>query len=563
MVKKWFITGQKLIRYQNTNIVSAAFIITLMSGVSAILGLWRNRMLIARFFGDTTTQLQLDAYWVAFRLPELVFQLLVIGALSAAFIPVFTKQLKKDREEAFAMASSMMNLVLGFFILFSVAIFIWAEPMIHLITSVNFSPEQVRLAAQLWSIMMVAQLFFAVSNFLTGMIQAHQRFLIPAIAPVMYNLGIMAGILFLTPYLGIYGAAIGVVLGALLHLLLQWPIARSLGFKYQLSINTHYGGVKEMITLMPPRAMAIGVHQLEPFASVFFATALSSGSLTILNIAQQLMSAPVRIISVPLGQASLPFLSKEAHEEGLNEFKSVFAQSLNQILFLTLPAGMLLLILRIPLVRLAYGAAEFPWAATLMTGRVVALLSISLFSQGALHLVTRAFYALHNTRTPFTVALFAVLINVGLSSFFVFILGWDVRALAIAMSLANIGHFLVLLTLLHKEAKGLPIKDILQSLMKMIWSTALMGVALWVPMRLLDQYVFDTTRVVPLVLLTLTVSIIGMGVYFVLAYWQKMPELMTYTRMIRKLGNWQQVLTKSEEVLEPAPTQGQEIKPLS
>lgn len=562
MVKNLLETSQRLLSRQQNTILSAAFMLTGSSLLSALLGLWRNRLLISRFFATPALQQQLDAYWVAFRLPELVFQLLVIGSLSAAFIPVYSAYKEKSAKEANHVASSMMNLVLLVFAVFSVIIFMFAKQFNGLITSVNFSQDQIRLAADLSRIMLLAQLFFAISNFLTGIIQAEQRFLIPALSPLAYNLGIIVGITLLGPFIGIYGAAIGVVIGALFHLMLQVPLALKLGFKHTFVIDFSHRGVREMIRLIPPRTLAISANQLEVFASVYFATALSAGSLTILNIAQALMSAPTRIFSVPIGQASLPFLSKEVARGSYDHFKETVMNSLNHILFLAFPAGLLLLILRIPLVRLAYGTPNFPWSATLLTGKAVAIFSLSLFAQGGMHILIRSFYALHDTRRPFLIALLSVVLNIVFSYIAVFMLKWGILGLAGAMSLASIIQFTVLFGLLNQTVGGFELTKLVMQPIKMLLAAAAMGLALWGPMRLLDKYVFDTTHVLPLIGLTIIVGIIGSVVYLTLAYLFKIPEVSGYINMIHRLGNWRQVLVESDEVIEEPPTQTEEMKPL-
>ena len=549
MVKKLLLTSQAIFGRQQSSILSAAMVITVTSLVSAVLGLFKNRLLITYFFGLAGGRQELDAYWVAFRLPELVFQLLVIGSLSAAFIPVYARCLKKGREEASLVASSVMNIVLLGFAVASIVIFVFANQFIQLITSTkNFSMEQVILAAQLTKIMLLAQFFFAVSNFLTGMIQAEQRFLVPALSPAVYNLGIIIGIVGLTPLLGIYGPAVGVVIGALMHLVMQIPLVWHLGYRYQPAIQLKLSGVGEMLRLMPPRIFAISVNQIELFATVFFATALPAGSLTIMNIATQLISAPIRVFSIPIGQASLPFLSQTVAEKAFLAYKKTLIQSLHQILFLALPAGMLLLILRIPLVRLVYGAAEFPWSATLLTGRVVALLSVSLFAQAAIQLLNRGYYALHNTKLPLWIALIAVIINISVAFLSVFVYEWGVLGLAAGISLASLVQMgLLLFFLLPYLGRG---RDLWWEPVKMMLATAVMGLCLWAPLRLLDRYVFDTTRVIPLVGLTLVVSLIGGVVYLGLAWGLNIPELRAFGHLLGRLGNWRQVLKQTEEVLE-------------
>ena len=560
MVNRLLRHSQALFSHQQTHILSAAAVITIATFLSAFLGLIKTRLLLSHFSATPELKAILDAYWVALRLPELIFQLLVIGALSAAFIPVFSKYWQKQPPEAYHIASSAMNLILILFSLLSLIIFIFARPFNALITSVQFTPLQLDLATNLTRIMIFAQLFFAISNFLTGIIQAQQRFLIPALSPVVYNLGIIAGIVFLTPLIGIYGAAVGVLLGAFLHLAIQLPLAIHLGFTYRPVIDLTHPGVRAMFRLMPPRTLAISVSQLELSAMVYFATALSAGSLTVLQIAQQLMVAPIRLFSIPIGQASLPFLAKTTAPDQLDQFKATFLTSLRQILYLAFPATMLLVILRIPLVRIVYGTKAFPWATTLVTGKTLAVLSLSLFAQAATHILVRAFYALHNTKTPFLIALTTFIANIVLAYLAVFRFHGGILGLALSLSLTAVIHSFWLFLALRRHLPDLVDRHLLLAVSKMLFASLAMSIFLWVPMRLLDRFVFDTTRVFSLVLLTLTVSLTGTGVYLLLSYLLRLPELSAFLSLAHRLGNWHQVLRRTEEVLEPA-SQVQELKP--
>ena len=559
MVNNIIKNSQKLLANKQNTILSAATVITFASLLSALLGFVRERILISYFFHQYRDQL--DAFRIASRLPELAFQLLVIGALSAAFIPVFSKYLNKDEEEAYTISSSIINIVLIIFLIVSVIVYIFAEQFIGLITSVEFSPDQIILAAKLTRVMLVAQFFFAISNFLTGMIQSHQRFLVPALSPLAHNIGIIAGIILFTPIFGIYSAAIGIVLGSFLHLIFQVPLAKKLGFVYKPILNLKHKGVLEMVKLMPPRTLTISINQIEFIAIGYFATALSAGSLTLFEIAQRLMTAPVRIFAVPIGQASLPFLSKESNQENLNQFKSTVVKSLHKILYLTLPAATILLILRIPLVRIVYGAKTFPWEATITTGRVLAILSLSIFAQSAHHIISRAFYALENTKTPFIIALCAMITNISLSAFLTFKLKAGILGIATALSISSILHFIVLLYALHKQVGGFNSKNLLFPIFKMISATIITGIFLWVPMRFLDQFVFDTTKTIHLILLTITVGIIGFLVYVILSKLFKIDELNEFKKLFNKIGNWQKALKQSDEVIESS-SPSQEIKPL-
>lgn len=549
MVRFLFSTGQRMFAKQSSSILSAATVITGASLLSAVLGLIRNRLLVGHFFATVELRQQLDAYWVAFRIPELVFQLLVIGAMSAAFIPVYSKYREKNETDANHMATAMMNLVILLFLGLSALIYFNAEFFNGAITSANFSADQVKLAASLTRVMLLAQLCFAASNFMTGIIQAHHRFLLPALSPLVYNLGIIVGIIFLTPMLGIYGPAIGVVLGAALHLLIQLPLAYHLGFRFSWTFDWRHPGVKEMFRLMPPRAMAISVDQLELFASVFFTTALPAGSLTILNLALQLMNAPTRVFSVPIGQASLPFLSREAAKGDMTDFKHTLTQTLNQVLFLAFPAGALLLVLRIPLVRLAYGAAAFPWAATLTTGKLVAIFAVAIFAYGGIHVLARAFYALHDTKTPFIIALSSVVVSITLMALSTTYTSLGILGIGLSLGLSTISQFSLLFWLMTWKHKAIDLSLFLKSQVKIMAAALIMGIALWVPMRLFDTWVFDTSRTVPLVGLTVSVGLIGGVTYLLLAKLLRIPEFVAFSGLYGKLGRWRNTLSESDEVI--------------
>jgi len=549
-MRNFWRNGRLIFSRKQANILSAATVIMAAVAMSRLLGLFRDRLLAGTFFGGR--EWQLDVYFAAFRIPDMIFELLVLGALSAAFIPVFSRYLEKKEREAYYLSSSIINFLLVFFILFSTLVFIFAEPLVKLIAPA-FNPIEISLMVNLTRIMLLAQLFFCVSNFLTGVIQSHQRFLVPALSPVAYNLGIIFGIVVLSRWLGIYGPTIGVVLGAFLHLAIQLPLALRLGFRYSFVFDWRHPGVKQVARLMLPRTLALAVKQIELTVAVFLATSLVAGSLSIFYFAQHLMNLPIGLFGLTIGQAALPTLSRESSEKGLDKFKKTFLSSFNQILYLALPASAILLVLRIPAVRIVFGAASFPWKATLLTGRVLAIFSISIFAQAVIHLLVRSFYALHNTKTPFLIGALAVLTNVSLSFLFIFRLNLGILGLAWATTLASFLQTSLLLLFLNRAIGGFDKKEFFFPLIKMGVATVLTAVALWMPMRLLDRFILDTTRTINLVILTVIATLSGMMVYLVLSYFLKIAELSSFISLVKRLGRWQEVLEESEEMI-TAPT---------
>ena len=301
---------------------------------------------------------------------------------------------------------------------------------------------------------------------------------------------------------------------------------------------------------MLPRTLALAVSQVELTLAVFIATALPAGSLAIFYFAQHLNSLPVGLFGATIGQAALPSLSQVTSENG-QKFKALLIASLNQVLFLSLPAGMILLILRIPAVRLAFGTANFPWQATLLTGKVVALFAISVFAQSAVQILVRGFYALSNTKTPLFLGALSVLINVGLSLLFVYRFGLGVMGLALGISLASFIQAALLFTLLVKRLGGVSVTEFWLPAFKMTLSTLLTGLALWVPLRVLDEYLLDTARTLDLIVLSVITSLIGLGVYATLSKIFKVAELNGFIDLLNKVRHFKTTLKSSETALEP------------
>ena len=526
--------------------MSAAAIIGISYLGSALLGLIRNHLLAARFFGGL--EADLDVYFAAFVIPDTVFQLLVVGAVSAAFIPVYQEYFERSEEEAHNLANAALTTIGFFLLIFSVVIVIFARPLAGLLA--HFPPEKLDMMANLIRMMSAAQVLFALSAFLTGVLQSQRRFLIPAIAPLLYNFGTITGIYFLSSRFGIYSAGIGVVFGAFLHMAIQLPTARSLGYWPKIVWRLRHPGVLSMLKLMPPRAMALGLDQVERWVAVNLTSLLAVGSLSIFNFARQLYVLPISLFGVSLSQASFPTLAKEALYEDKSQFKATLRKSILQIFFFALPASVIVLVLRIPLVRLAFGAKNFPWEATLLTGKALAFLSLAIAPQAVTNTLTRALHALKDTKTPLIIGFITMVVFVGSAYALGFIAERDVAIITLAMSIGNVVDFLLSYLALRRKVGPLGISV---RMIKMVFVSFFTGLSLWLPMRLLDQLVFDTTRTLPLITLTLVVSTVGFAVYLYFCWLFDIEELKDVVDIVKKIGNWRKILASSDEVLETTP----------
>lgn len=314
------------------------------------------------------------------------------------------------------------------------------------------------------------------------------------------------------------------VLGSVLHLLIQLPTAFALGFRHIWVFDYSHRAVREIGRLALPRTLGLAAVQLGLLVDTALAAFISAPSVVVLNFTLHLGGLPISLFGATIAQAALPTLSSESGER-LEEFKKTLLTSLHQMMFLIIPASVILLVLRIPAVRLVFGAARFSWEATVATAYTLAFFALSIFAQGAVYLLARAFFALRDTRTPVRASLFAVLLNVSLSVTFVRFLGWGVWSLGLACSAASFLNALCLLVLLDRRVGRFDRRRLLEPFLKIAYASLLMGIALFVPMKLLDRWVFDTTRVINLMSLTGLVTVCGSAVYLGLTKLMRLEEV--------------------------------------
>ncbi len=540
MVKNLF----SLLYSRQTSILSGAVIIMATMMVAKILGLVRDRLLAHVFSPDT-----IDIFWAAFRLPDLIFQIIILGALSVAFIPVFTEYYEsKGREDAFELSRSILLVFLSIFILATILIYIFAHPIIVNFIAPGFSLEKQTQVVVLTRIILFGQVILVLGSFFIGILQSFQRFIIPALAPVFYNFGIILGIVLLSKSFGIQGAAFGVIIGAIFHALVQLPLIWSLGFRFKLPSKFFHPGVKEIVRLMSMRTLGLAAEQINETVGLALASIASIGSVTYLTFAQHLQVVPIGLFGATLAQAALPVLSSERARGRIEEFKITLLTTLHQILFLALPAAAILIVIRIPVVRLVFGASQFDWEATVLTGLTLANLSIGLSAQAISLLLVRGFYALKDTKTPVAVSLIVVSINIILSVYFINVLKLDVWSIGLANSISAITSAILLFWMLHFKVGKFNLKQVLVPLGKILMATIIMGVALYIPIKLLDQVIFDTTRTINLLILTTISATFALSVYVLLVWFLRVRELKTYADLIKRATKFQTKL-RSKEIL--------------
>ena len=400
----------------------------------------------------------------------------------------------------------------------------------------NFTESELLLGEELMRIMVVAQIILIVSSFVTSILQSFRYFLVPSLAPVLYNVGMILGVVFLAPFMGVRSAAYGVVIGAILHLLIQLPLLKRVNFSHSFSLDFKEKGVREILKLTPSRLLASAINQVSALIDTSLAILISSSSVVVFKFAEQLQSFPINLFGVSIANAALPTLAYESDDQKFEKFKETFTTSLHQMLFLVIPAAIVLLVLRVPVVRLVYGTSKFSWFATLATSYAVAFFSLSIFSQSAVYLVTRAFYALHDTKTPLKVMLFTIPFDVAFSYYLVKVLNYGVWSIAFSYSVSSIFDFLILMFLLHKKVSGFNLESLFNPFVKISYAALFMGISLYAPMKLLEKFIFDTTRTVPLLILTLTACLFGFLSYLLFTKVFSVREVELLYRLIRRIG---------------------------
>jgi putative peptidoglycan lipid II flippase len=449
----------------------AAFVVSNLAGLIK----WA---LVTRAFG---TSAQMDAFNAANRLPEILFTLMAGGALASAFVPTFTAFLaQSDRESAWRLASSVANLV--FLGLSSSAALSWiVAPWLvrHVLAPYFTDPAQISLTVSLLRILLVSAVIFGLSGLLMGVLNAHQHFLLPALAPTFFWLGWIAGVIFLAPKMGIHGLAWGVVLGALMHLLIQLPGLRGRSARYHLWLGLRDPSVRRVGALMGPRLIGVGVVQINFLVNTILASGMPEGSLTGITIAFAVMMMPQVIIAQAIGIAVLPTFSEQVARNEIAEMRASLATTLRSVLFLSLPASIGLIVLRRPIVSLLFQRGVFDARSTELVAWALLWYAAGLVGHSLLEIVARAFYAMQDTRTPVAVGAGAMAMNVGLSIVLSTMFARAGRpphgGLALANSLATAVECLTLSVLLGRRVGGLGLLRHRRGLLATVAGTAVMA----------------------------------------------------------------------------------------
>lgn len=435
-------------------IYQAGAILAFFSLASRLVGLLRDRIL-AGHFGVSTT---LDIYYSAFKIPDFIFNLIVLGAVSSAFIPVFIEKYRYDKVSAWRLSKNFLCAVFSMVFVACVLMFIFMRPLAFIFIP-GFMGADRELVINLTRLMLLSPIIFSLSTVIGSVLQALQRFWAYAIAPIFYNVGIIIGAVYFVPlvsargYHAVYGLGLGVILGALLHFLVQLPAVLRAGFRFGLIFDWADESLRRVFKLMIPRTIGLSAYSIDSIITNAIASTMTAGSIAMFNFANNLQFVPISVIGISMATAVFPSLSFHASGQEKSEFSRKLNSALVNTFYAVLILAILIAIFSPLVVRILFGNGLFSGESVRQTAVILSIFMIGVVAQSLVPIISRAFYAIQNTRTPVAISIITIVINIFLGMLFSFVFHWGVRGLALAFSISGNFNFIALLIMFRRSFK--------------------------------------------------------------------------------------------------------------
>jgi len=544
---------QRITRFTNSIVGSrartvtfAAMLLAVSAVGSAALAIVRDRLLARQFgAGDVT-----DIYFAAFRVPDLLLHVLVLGAISAAFLPIFAEAFEKDKEAGWRFASNLLSLV-SLFLLVLAVLLVLVAPLVMPLVAPGFSGEKLARTIFLTRLFSFSMVFLGISGIFSSILQYTKRFLLYAFAPIVYNLGIIIGIVFFAPGLEERGVGLGVVLGALFHVGVQVPGVLRSGLRFRFQAFPIRLEVVRMAFLSLPRIANILFNQSALIVINAFGSLFAVGSIAVWNFAENIQAIAISIIGASFALATFPHLARAVARKDQEAFVADFLRSFSNILFWVIPASMLFFLLRAQIVRVILGSGVFSWEATQLTAATLGVFALSVWAQSLLPLLVRSFFALKDTLTPLLMSLVMFVFTVLFSFLFSFLLNrgllrervaafmdlegiddFRVIALPAAFGVATIVQILLLLfvlTIRMRISRTLLFKTLVRFLLLVV-------PAILVVRILLSTFggIYDLDTFFEIFFQGAFAGVAGFSVYLILAWMFRFPELSSLRDAFRR-----------------------------
>jgi len=462
--------------------------------LSSLLGLFRDRQLNGLYL--TTYPTGLDAYTVAFTVPDFMFFILVSGALSVTFIPVFNQRLASgNKQSAWELSTSILNLMAIITLTASILIIVFAEPLVRYVVGPGLDESSRALAVSMMRVIAVNPFLFAIATVVASMQQAIGRFTFFALAPTIYNIGIIIGTVFFTSGInifgwqifegGIMGVALGVVLGSILQLLVSSIGLFGMGFDYRFKIYWKNKGFRKVLTMLPARSLDQGIDYVNSIVETNLASRMVAGSVRAYQQASALSYVPINLIGVAISTAAFPKMAERLGEGRPDLFKSELQSVLRVIIWLALPVTTITYFAR------GYIVSFINNGGNAVIASILGVLSIAILFRSIYHISARSFYAQQDTKTPLYISFFAISLNVTLAVLFTFVFNMGVYGLAWATAIVSFVEVIILFVMMSRRIKGLFDTPFIHAVARMMSATGLMAavtylMVIWFPFNASD-----------------------------------------------------------------------------
>ena len=523
------------------SVKSAAIVLASSTLLSALLGIFRDRLLNSYYLGTYPTGI--DAYTAAFTIPDFMFFILTSGALSVSFIPVFNQRLLSgNKKSAWELSSSLLNLLAILTLITSILIMVFADPLIRYIVSPGLDESGMILAINMTRVIAINPFLFSIATVLTSVQQAVRRFVFYAFAPAIYNIGVIIGITWFTGGInifgwqifegGIMGVALGVVLGAIMQLIVSLIGMFGLGFDYNFKINWKNQGFRTILKLLPPRSLDQGIDYVNSIVSTNLSSRMGAGAVRSFNQATSLQTMPVNLIGVAISTAFFPKLTEELGSGDKREFYNTFRQALRMITWIALPVSVIAFFARGYVTSFISNIGNNDQNGTIAS--ILGTLCVAIFARSVFHIASRGFYAFQDTKTPFRVSIVAIGATILLMVVFT-VLGWGVDGLGVAQSIGAILEIIILLGILQRRSRGEALnKDFWQAFIRMIFASVIAGCVAFSMTKFMPLMATDTSLVITIPKF-LTISGVSVIAYIIASYFLNLTEVQPIVNYLKKI----------------------------
>ncbi len=523
------------------SIKSAALVLAASTLVSALLGLFRDRLLNSYYLGTYPTGI--DAYTAAFTIPDFMFFILTSGALSVSFIPVFNQRLAAgNKKSAWELSSSTLNLLAILTFISSILIMIFADPLIRYVVSPGLDESGMILAINMTRVIAINPFLFSIATVITSIQQAVGRFVFYAFAPAIYNIGIIIGITWFTGGInlfgvqifegGIMGVALGVILGAVLQLIVSLIGLFGLGMDYDFKIHWKNQGFRSILKLLPARSMDQGIDYVNGIVNTNLSSRMGAGAVRSFNQASALHQMPINLIGVAISTAYFPKLTEELGNGDKKEFNSTFREALRMITWIALPVSVISFFGRGYVTSFISNIGNNDSNGTIAS--ILGTLCVAIFARSVFHIASRGFYAYQDTKTPFIISIFAIGLTIALSVWF-YVMGWGVDGLGFAQSIGAIIEIFILLYILQRRSGGVLLdKSYWRATGRMIFATIITGCVAFSMTKFVPLMVTDTSLVITIPKFLL-ISAVSFASYIIASYFLNLKEAGPILKYFKKI----------------------------